>query len=162
LKHQFGASLSSSFVTTKRYRSVRIMFLSAESAYSRPVLRCLISRYRQVAFLNTSASQPIQIHICEIYEHGNQTHKFKLPWSLTAARNRILRVLFSPFYYTTSYLSTLFAIVISIGTIKERIDVLIGDGTHRTFCGVIAKKLGLVRRVVYWASDTLRDLSRPR
>lgn len=85
---------------------------------------------------------------CSLYENGKLKNQFKLSSILIKRRNFFTQLLLVP-----AFILYFFSIVKASSRFKSKFDIFIGVACFSTFVGIFLKKIGRVKRVIYYCID---------
>jgi len=133
----------------KKRTSINILAIMGDTAYPKSVLRVLNSRYTKVAYITMGIQRKETIG--EYYENGTKIWGHTLSYALLA--KRVVYLLILPISIVIMWFTpVLMAIKIAKKT-KIKFDVFIGEFYVGAFCGFILRRMGIVKKVIYWDCD---------
>lgn len=134
----------------KNRKDINVLLIMGDASYATSTLRVLNSKYSNVAWIMPGALS--RRMICRFYTKGNKVWEASL--SHIFLRNKLFYWLFFPMSIVIQLLftPTLLGILLSQKT-KIRFDLCIAEFYSGTLCALFLRKIGLVRKVVYYVTD---------
>lgn len=85
---------------------------------------------------------------CTLYKDAQRINEFKLPSILIKKYNRFNKILLIPVFILCFY-----SILLSVFRLRQKFDLFIGISHFSGFMGIILKKLGFVKKTIYYCLD---------
>jgi len=133
----------------ERQKSISILVLMGVGNYTNTVLKALICQYSKVGIVRILVGQII----CELYESGKgRVWESSLPFYLYT-KNKIISFLTLPLFLFIQHFTIVIAAILLARKAKAKFSICIGEFFTGAICGLFLKKVGLVKKIIYWAID---------
>lgn len=133
---------------TKRLE-LNVMAIIGDTAHSKSVLRVLNSRFTKVAYITMGVQKKRTVG--EYYENGVKVWEQTLSYTFLA-KKAIYWLIFPISVAIMWFTPVLLAIRLAKRS-KVKFNIFIGEFYIGVICGLILKKMGMVKKIIYWDSD---------
>ena len=128
---------------------ISILALMGVGSYTNTVLQALIHQYSTVGIIRILVGQTK----CELYERQKGKvweYSFPLPYY---TKKKIFLYLTMPLSLLIQYFTIILMGIILARKAKVSFSVCIGEFYTGAICGIFLKKIGFIKKVIYWAID---------
>lgn len=133
---------------TKRL-GLNVMAIIGDTAHSKSVLRVLNSRYSKVAYITMGVQKKRTVG--EYYENGVKVWEQTLFYTFLS--KKVIYWLILPISIAIMWFTPVLMAIKIAKKAKTKFDVFIGEFYIGAICGFILRKMGIVKKIIYWDSD---------
>lgn len=130
-------------------KSIKVLLIIGENSYTISILNILKSKYSYIGWILAAALSNRMI--CRYYTKGAKIWDMRLSYNFL--RHRLIYWLIFPISISIQLFTPALLGILLSRKMNVRFDICIAEFYHGFLCALFMKKLGLVRKVVYYVPD---------